>query len=125
MSAVLIGWRQTVQYIRAHRLFKDFCPRFSRRARLDGIGDVAKGSLFFGTATVKRPITNFAFRSGGTRPGMRKRINQLTYHQMVEVYVDDRPVGTWFEQGSRCQWAMRIFRGDGPARNDEILRPSA
>ncbi|MCD6175895.1 MAG: hypothetical protein J7K65_09055 [Planctomycetes bacterium] len=34
---------------------------------------------------------------------LRKRINQLAYHQAVEVYVDDECVGTWFERGSQYQ----------------------
>jgi hypothetical protein len=31
---------------------------------------------------------------------LRKRINQTSYHQEVDVYVDDALAGTWFEQGS-------------------------
>ena len=34
---------------------------------------------------------------------LRKRINQLLYHQAVEVFVDDKPAGLWFEQGSQYQ----------------------
>lgn len=34
---------------------------------------------------------------------LRKRINQLAYHQAVEVFVDGKPVGMWFEQGSQYQ----------------------
>ncbi len=32
---------------------------------------------------------------------LRKRINQLAYHQAVEVFVDDQSAGVWFEQGSQ------------------------
>lgn len=34
---------------------------------------------------------------------VRKRINQLVYHQAVEVFVDDESAGVWFEQGSQYQ----------------------
>lgn len=34
---------------------------------------------------------------------LRKRINQLVYHQAVEVLVGDQPAGVWFEQGSQYQ----------------------
>jgi len=32
---------------------------------------------------------------------LRKRINHLVYHQSVDVFVDGKPVGVWFEQGSQ------------------------
>ena len=31
---------------------------------------------------------------------LRKRINQLVYHQETEVIIDGTPAGTWFEKGS-------------------------
>ena len=31
---------------------------------------------------------------------LRKRMNQTAYHQKIDVYVDDKFAGTWFEQGS-------------------------
>jgi len=34
---------------------------------------------------------------------LRKRINQLVYHQALDVFVDDQPAGLWFEQGSQYQ----------------------
>jgi len=34
---------------------------------------------------------------------LRKRINQLLYHQALDVFVDDQPAGRWFEQGSQYQ----------------------
>jgi hypothetical protein len=34
---------------------------------------------------------------------LRKRINQLVYHQAAEVFVDNRSAGIWFEQGSQYQ----------------------
>jgi len=48
-----------------------------------------KGSSF----TVKISPDN-----GGVR--LRRRINQMAYHQEVEVYVDGTLAGTWFEQGA-------------------------
>ena len=32
---------------------------------------------------------------------LRKRINHLVYHQSVDVFVDGKPAGVWFEQGSQ------------------------
>ena len=31
---------------------------------------------------------------------LRKRINEMTYHQELDVYVDGTLAGTWFEQGA-------------------------
>jgi hypothetical protein len=47
--------------------------------------------------------TTFTVRIDADNDGvrLRKRINQLSYHQAVEVSVDGRPVGVWFEQGSQ------------------------
>jgi len=41
---------------------------------------------------------------------LRKRINQIAYHQAVEVSVDGKSVGVWFEQGSQYQ----LFREKEP-----------
>ena len=48
-----------------------------------------KGSAF----TVK-------IKPGNDGVRLRKRINEMTYHQEVDVYVDGALAGTWFEQGS-------------------------
>jgi len=48
-----------------------------------------KGSTF----TVKIKPDNDGVR-------LRKRINEMTYHQEVDVYVDGTLAGTWFEQGA-------------------------
>lgn len=48
-----------------------------------------KGSAF----TVKINPDNDGVR-------LRKRINQMAYHQEVDVYVNDARAGTWFEQGA-------------------------
>jgi len=48
-----------------------------------------KGSVF----TVKVNPDNDGVR-------LRKRINQMAYHQEVDVYVDGALAGTWFEQGA-------------------------
>jgi hypothetical protein len=48
-----------------------------------------KGSAF----TVKINPDNDGVR-------VRKRINQMAYHQEVDVYVNDARAGTWFEQGA-------------------------
>lgn len=47
--------------------------------------------------------SNFTVRIKPDNDGvrLRKRINQLAYHQAVEVYVDEQPAGVWFEQGSQ------------------------
>ena len=47
-----------------------------------------KGSSF----TVKINPANDGVR-------LRRRINQMSYHQESEVYVNGKPAGTWFEQG--------------------------
>ena len=48
-------------------------------------------------------VSTFRLRLDPDNDGvrLRKRINQLSYHQAVQVHVDGQPVGLWFEQGSQ------------------------
>ena len=68
--------------------------------------------------------TTFRVRIDPNNDGirLRKRINQLSYHQAVDVSVDGRPVGLWFEQGSQ----YRLFE-EKPGSRDyqpEGYRPN-
>jgi hypothetical protein len=60
-----------------------------------------KGSAF----TVKITPDNDGVR-------LRKRINQMAYHQEVDVYVDGTLAGTWFEQGANyvLNYDMRKYK---------------
>lgn len=40
---------------------------------------------------------------------LRRRINQLAFHQETEVFIDGQPAGTWFEKGANYQLLKEEF----------------
>lgn len=58
--------------------------------------------------------TSFRVRINPQNDGVRirKRINQTAYHQEEDVYVDDKLVGRWFEQGANYYLNKRLYYND-------------
>ncbi|MFQ5446821.1 MAG: DUF2961 domain-containing protein, partial [Saprospiraceae bacterium] len=50
---------------------------------------------------------------------LRRRINQLSFHQETEVWVDGQKVGTWFEKGSNYQLLREPHPGKHPEYNPD------
>ena len=58
--------------------------------------------------------TIFTIRINPDNDGIRisKRINQTAYHQEVKVYVDNKLVDIWFEQGANYYLNKRLYYND-------------